>query len=208
MGQWRPYVLPGAPGLSEPEFRFALRRAAREFCRMAWVWRSEPQTFDLVAGQGRYTPTLPAQAEIAKALEVYGSVSGQWEPLDPCTHEQANYLDETQAGEPPCFYNLVENRLLRLVPVPVAAETAGARALFALKPTPTATQLPEILLHDYAEGLAEGALWYLLASPGTPYADPAGAKAHRQAFYGAIGQASVDTARGFARTALEAVPCW
>lgn len=211
LSAWRPYVMPQLPGVTELEFRFALRRAAREFCRRAWVWHGAPESFDLVAGQALYSPTLPvdgagaAAGEIARVLEL--EAKGV-DFMEPCSFEQAQYLDTTQAGEPPLFYAVVDNRQVRVVPQPTASTPDGLTVWCAFKPNQTTEVLPQILLDDYAEGVAQGARWYLQAAEGRPYSDAKAAERHRAAFYGFIGQASVEVARGFARTLLETVPCW
>lgn len=208
-GQWRPYVVPQLPGVTELEFRFALRRAAREFCRRAWVWHGAKETLDLVAGQALYSPTLPVDGagnpvgELSRVLEARGV-----DFMEPCSFEQAQFLDMTQSGEPPMFYVVVDNQQIRLVPQPSASVVGGLTLWCAFKPNQQAEVLPAILLDDYAEGLAQGALWYLQAATGRPYSDPKAAEQHRAAFYGFIGQASVEVAKGFARTLLETVPCW
>jgi hypothetical protein len=209
LSAWRPYVVPQLPGVTEVEFRFALRRAAREFCRRAWVWHGPQEVMDLVAGQALYSPTLPVDGagnpvgELARVLEAKGQ-----DFMEPCTFEQAQYLDQTQAGEPPLFYAVVDSQQVRVVPQPTASVPMGLTLWCAFKPNGTTETLPEILLDEYAEGLAQGALWYLQAAEGRPYTDAKAADQHRAAFYGYIGQASVEVARGFARTLLETVPCW
>ncbi|NTE96689.1 hypothetical protein [Agrobacterium tumefaciens] len=168
-------VNPFAPSLPEPTAVQWLRWAAIEFCKSTRVWRDE-RRFEVIGGADEQF----CMPEYAAIHEIERSWFGTRE-LDPLPFGKTpRFRDDSQ----PIYLSQVAPNTVRLVP---GAQEAGELVLHLfLKPSITAEDLPDMLIDDYGQQLAEGALSRILLLPNQPFTDLNMAMAYGQAFQAAL----------------------
>lgn len=173
-----PLVLIEAPGCPDPTAEQYLRLAAREFCSQTYAWREWLADIPVAAGTALYPLTIPAGLE-AQLLRITTAALND-EPL--AVLSQSDLPAGWQAGRAPrkpCVIVLPDGQV-QLGPVPTAAGVL--RLQVALQPTPTAEACGDVLLQDYQQAIADGALGRLLALANVPFAQPARAIDCRTSF--------------------------
>lgn len=169
------------PGVSEPELRRAVVRAAIALCERTDCWR-ETDVFE-TDGRRMERLAIPPQATIHRFL-------GAWfdgRRLTPIPYERAMEIDGFRDGDGrsdgrPWAFTQPEPNALRLVP----AGTGRLMLSVALKPGPDAEILPLWMIEDHAHTLADGALSVIFATP--QHSDPERARYHRAAFDRALAE--------------------
>lgn len=176
------------PGAPDNAIEFAVRESARRFCSLSWfVRRSISVT--LVNGTSTYTLTAADSDE-----EVVGvhAVELDGQPLDATKPE----LVQQQSGTPKCFYFEPTNTLT-LDPVPdanIAGEVASVRV--AVQPTLSTTSVPDELVREYRQCIANGAIAWLMNVPKQPWSDPNMAQQMEQKYMAQVMRAKETALRG------------
>lgn len=171
------------PEAPDPLVVRVLRESAIAFCRNSTAWRHR-LTFDTVADQAIYTPTLPVDASIAQVI------SGDTDngPLY-CTSDLVNHYENEIRGESgePRYIERPKPTELRLTPAPNKSITGAVTAVLALMPTRTATTLPDAICEEYREPIIQGAVSKLFMLPNRPFSNPRDGQAFAHyAYAGAI----------------------
>lgn len=161
-----PYLLPQVPGCSDPMATQALRDSAIAFCEDTMVLRTKLPAFATVSGTSTYTPSVSTGEQIARVLGV--AVDGV----------QVYAVAEADAAFPlnqpgkPRYVSTVRTAVgfdLVLQPAPDAAYAVEVEA--AMRPTRTATSLPDDLLDRWVEAVVHGAVYRLASVRGQPFSD-------------------------------------
>lgn len=178
---------------------WAIRLCAREFCERS-RWLRETSTYDIVAGQRYYTltPTM-AQTEIigAKAVEIGD------EPLTPSSFEEHRQMDGYSTSwvwEPPAE--------VWPTPTPTRDITDGLAVRLILKPTATATELPDYLLRNNRETITQGAMEHVLRMKKSAWYDPDEANRLRAEFDRRVFAARSAADRSHRPRAFRTIPAW
>lgn len=148
-----------APGCPDTTMYFGIRQAAIEFCERTRLWRYEDDLTSTVAeAEILVAPTGAEIHEIELVL-----FNGQ--ELEP---KSTSWLDENMLGwragilsGTPHFYTQTEPNTIRIVP----REAGSVDVAVWLKPSQDATELPDWLVDQYREVIAQGALARLLLIP-------------------------------------------
>jgi hypothetical protein len=192
-----------AYSVPEPVVELYVRSAAIKFCENTRIWTRLTQDYAF-AGDARLqvgdsftedeefesvedvwynqTPLRPrATAAIGAAVTYFASLDGAG----------------AQKGDPQVFFEVPgELGVVGVYPFP-AEQVADAFTLrVALKPTRSATQLPDLLRRDWNDAIIAGALSYIHAIKGEPYSDPAQAAARALEFASYIVDGRVAASRG------------
>ena len=175
-----PYIMPYAPGCSEPLAKQALIVAAKEFCQRTRLWRSE-DSFTLSS-----SCNIVCTPDHAELYEIeYAALDGR--ALDPIGYaelnrEFPNWKTSEGLGK---WISQVEPDSVIVAP----AVTTGTLSLnLILTPAEDADQLPDFLGNHYRQIIAWGALREILLTPNQSFTSPDGA-----ALYGARFEQKVDS---------------
>lgn len=153
LAEFRPYIIPIAPGIPEFAIDRALIDSAIDFCRQTYVWQEVLDPVLLLAGVTEYE-IYPPEGAISAVLEV---TTDSEDILERATRESIRNVD--RYGRPTFFVHRVPD-VLEIGPAPVAPGEAFVRV--ALEPKAGATQLPEGLYRDWRETIGAGAAARLL----------------------------------------------
>jgi len=175
-----PYIMPYAPGCSEPMARQALITAAKEFCQRTRLWRSE-DSFAL--SQDCNIVCAPDGANLYE-IE-YASLDGR--ALEPIGYAELNrehpeWRTTEGLGK---WISQVEHDSVVVAP---AVSTGTLRLNLILAPADDAEQLPDFLAKHYRQIISWGALREILLVPNQSFTNADGA-----ALYGARFEQKVDS---------------
>lgn len=157
-------ILPHAAACPVPTVAWAVRLACIDFCSRVEVV-TDDVNITTVSGQAFYDP-YPTGALVARRVL------------------------RLLRGETPVYpleYFLTANGRLGMNPVPT--DVAVLSATFALRPTITATTVPDVLVTEHMETIAAGALARIHRFPGQPWTDFNLAQMRQQEFDRACGVA-------------------
>ena len=172
-----PLVQPDAPGCPLFEVERAVREAAIELCSKADVFRAEPQDVRLVPKVFEYDLPVPTGAEATRVIDVQmAGISLKKEPSETAIHSMLARMDPSK---PTHFYQR-DNEAIILAPAPKEAVTV--KLFMALKPTPSATSIPDSWGREYRDLLAKGAKAWLLLMNKQPWSNPQLGALNRQQF--------------------------
>lgn len=184
-----PWLMPSVRGVSAPQADQELRTAAQEFCERTRAWL---QWLDPIAltGAASYVLALPAGAMVHQLERAtLGGVPVElpnWRGFDVDTADnQAQGRGFTTAD--------------RITVVPVATYAAGQvlKLQAVLKPSGSATTLPDAMAAQFGRFIAEGAKARLMLLAGREYSNPALAGVAQDAFEQAIGRIQHEAYKGF-----------
>lgn len=162
---FRKRVLPHVPGCSEPLLDQAILDTAIDFCRDTQVVTMEIDAFETEANTADYDLDVPAGYELEQMVNVW--VDGL--PISP---PSLDVLSMTAFGENPSpgrptAYSQPDEMTLRLYPTPDMAYTITGSVV--VRPSTTATTLPDVLEKRWTDPIVAGALMRLLVIPGQPF---------------------------------------
>lgn len=161
-------VLPFAGAAPEPIIMRCLRDAATEFCTRTKLWRG---TDTIITGGAEPEPiSVPTDAVLYEIASC--AIDGR--PLDPITlPELAKKQPDWRTREINCegggkWYVAPERGTVQVVP-----RTVGTLLVeFVAKPSAKALTLPDFLLEEYGQTIADGAAGALLIMPNQAFANP------------------------------------
>lgn len=177
-----------APGCPEPTLYFGVRQAASEFCERTRLWRYEDRfTITESECEALYAP------QDAEIFEIeYVDFNGV--PLDP---KDLAWLNENMRGWRtgeltglPKYFTQSEPNTISLAP-----RYAGSVGLSLwLKTSQDANTLPDWMVSQYRETIAQGALARILLIPNQSFTNP-----ELAAVFGSSFQAGIDrlSSKGF-----------
>lgn len=192
---WFPEVLVSVPGCPDPLVRQALNRAARDFLHRtrAWCEWLEPVVNSSTELDAQYDFEVPNGSEIV--VMEYATINGK--PLRQHTLRTINRDMPRFDAPQPGMYS--EDRQVFSVTGGVPpGQQIQIRA--TLKPTLTASGIPDYLANQHFEAIASGALAVLLSKRGTPFSDLSTAAIEASKFEAAIGSARAAVYMGHTTT--------
>lgn len=207
LSDFYPHILPAVRGCDSDTVDFHLRQAAIEFCRRSQAWRAElPIT--AIADTETYTIPLPADS-VASMLLAFDMLDSDGNSTDRFWLVNANRGRKLQRDNRWTAYVFLSDDGLSLNVQPTP-DTSIAQLVpyLSLKPSQTATTLPDFLRDQYADAVAAGALARLLAMPKTAWRDVGDASAQQAKFLSDCGAASVRASRGNARSQTRSRGCF
>lgn len=180
---FHPFVLPFAPACPIPFVDFQLALTAREICERTNAWRVV-DTF--TASGGEYEEVaIPPNSSVHE----FEFVRFDGHRLDPLQFREAVGGIDTGG---PIGYTQEGANSIALVPPSVGEVQISV----ILKPAVGADYLPDFLLDQYAQEMADGTLARVLALPGQTWSDPQLGLLHRSSFNSAMDREFATGVRG------------
>lgn len=161
-----PDVLPEVLGCPEPTVERALLRASQDWCTRTRCWRADLDAITLRDGTADYDLAYPTQAE---GVQIIGATIGGFdiglEVVDGTT------TADRRAGSRGSKRVLTNDmRIVTVMPTPAATGSLVITAV--LKPSDTATGVPNELADRFKDQIATGALVRLLKLNKTEWTNP------------------------------------
>ena len=186
------YVRPWAPGVPDQVAYKNIRLAIVEFCERTRLWKFEDD-YDVTVEDcngGIFTPG----ESILHDIEI---VMFNGQELKPAAPRDLDRLEPGwRTGDLgtglPRYYTQVEQNTLRLVP----AMEGHVYVCLRLKPSETATNVPDFIKNEYAEAIGWGALGRILTVPGQSYSSPDLAQFYAAKFSDKIDRLNTKSAKG------------
>lgn len=188
---------PDVPGCPQAAQVAALRQAAITFCEQALAWRYDHPDIAVTPGTAKYLFVPPSQTLVHAVI----SAEFNDEKIETKVMERDinKWKLDLETGTPE--YLLGGPISITLYPVPDVAGTL--RLKVALKPTPAADGVDDVIYDEYREAVVHGALSKLLLSPKKPYTDVTLANYHAQLFHIQTACAGMREAKNYNRARLE-----
>lgn len=201
------YVLPHAKGAATPAMDNALRTIAKEVCVKTCVWQVLGDRFGVTANTPDYDIDAPADGEVAKVMECW--FDGR--TVDPKPINQLSIQDRqwmSQRAATPSYFYQMDPDVISFAPVPDTTQASIVQLRVAYKPTDDAATLPDILLKEFAQELAYGALSLLLIEENVPYTNPDKAGAMMAKYLDARDDLTLRVQKNFGRAPIRTVGRW
>lgn len=193
------YVLPDVPGCPIVMVENAILTAAIEFCDKSLYWTYDHDPITVVANVPEYELSLPDDSQLIQILDTaklnnkdISQRTRVW-----LNNNVTNWQTLTQ-NQPEHFY-IQRPWVIRLVGIPMVTSINGLVLEIALKPTPTATTLPDVVFNEWFEAISYGARSKLMEMPGKEWSEPNTALKYGAIFDQRISDASAKQRAGFRR---------
>jgi hypothetical protein len=198
--------LPSLPGCPDILARQALLDSAIEFCESSGIVRITPDPQSVQAGVTEYDVEVPTGQKVCSVLKAwYGT-----KELDPAPHTMMSnvqaYVGSVGGVAPsssdPLFFFELSPGVVAIYPAPSISAAAMLTFRISTKPSRVATQVDDILLEDWVEGIVYGAKARLHAIPDTNFFSDTHSDFSRSAFRLAVNLARTEALRGRIRGSL------
>lgn len=201
-----PNILPEVPGVAEMVAENAVRNAVIEFCEKSLILQRDHDPITVVQNIVDYDLEPPTGYIVVKVMKAWLE-NAELTPLAPdFVREAAVYnrlFSSYQANsDTPRAFLQKDERTVSLWGVPDKNYKSGLTMRVALKPTRAATTVEDVILEDYAETIASGALYRLMMSAGKPYTNAELAAVHKGLFQQGINVARQRATHGQVRSTL------
>ena len=200
---FHPYVLPQVPGCPEPTVDLAIRSALIEFCEKTLIVQRDLDPVTVVKGIVDYDIDPPTGQLVTRVLRLWFK-DRELTPTAPDNVHNAEVYNTLFSGadkerSDPRMFIQKDERTFTIYPIPKDTVANGLTVRVALKPTRTTETVEDVLFEDYAETIAQGALFRLLSMPSKPWTNGPGASAALTLFTTGINTARQRAARGHTR---------
>ena len=201
-----PNILTEAPGAAEVVVANAVRNACIEFCEKSLILQRDHDPVSLKKGVVDYDLEPPRGYIVVKVMKAWLE-DAQLDPLAPDFVREASvynrlfssYQDKSST---PRVYLQKDERSVSVWNPPEKDYPNGLTMRVALKPTRASESIENVILEDYAEAIASGALSRLMMSVGKPYTNVEMAGVHKGLFQQAINVARARALHGQVRSNL------
>lgn len=179
----------------------AIKRVAIDFCEFTKIYRLSADVVSEIASQPDYTLAFTDPDVLLTGIWHVTRNGGD-------LIETSEYKLDTsvwnwrQSTGTPQFYFVTDDNKLRLYETPRADATDIVQCECTVKPTLTATGVPDHICDQWAPTIAEGALSYLLTMPMKPWTDFSNAAVHERKYRQGMSHAKklIMKSRGFRST--------
>lgn len=184
--------MPSVKGCSGPQADQELRTAAQEFFRRtkAWLQWLDPIT---LTGAASYTLALPTGSLVHRLEQA--TVDGATVALPNYRSFPVDLADNQTQGQ-----GFTTSDRITVLPAATYAAGQVLKLQAVLVPSNTATSLPDALVAQFGQYIAEGAKSRLMLLPGKEYSNPGAAGIASVAFEAAIGSVQHQAHKGFGTT--------
>ena len=180
-----------------------LRDSMIEFCDKSWYWQETLPTINVIAGTALYLIPAPADALISDIISVRHN-DIKVSPTNEDAMDDLSSAWRSQTGAQAIAWIASERNLVTLYPIPSVAGTLKVKA--ALKPSQTATTIPDQIFNHYLDPVAAGAKWKLMAMPGMEWSNPSLSLYYRDIYMRGISDAKMSAIRGYNRSTMTINP--
>lgn len=208
MTDWKNSVYPIC-AVPEPSLIEAIRSAAREFCSKTHLWAITLDRIDVAEDTQDYALTMPSawlnKAEVVIVDDAKykqdGEDDDQFITLDPISenqydlNESGSWIFQT-APTPSKYFVPIDDKKIYLWKIPTEDSTEGLLVKVVVRPTLSATELPEFLYLDHRDTIKIGALAYLFGQKESSWYDELKAAGFRTDFKNAYNSAKFQKISG------------
>lgn len=201
-----PNILPEVPGVAEMVAANAVRNAVIEFCEKSLILTRDHDPITLKAGVVDYDLEPPKGYIVVKVMKAWLE-NNELIPLAPDFVREASVYNRLFSSyeansDRPRAYLQKDERSISVWGVPDQDYTNGLTLRVALKPSRASESVDSVILEDYAEIIASGALYRLMMSAGKPYTNVELAGVHKGLFQQGINVARQRATHGQVRSTL------
>lgn len=182
-----------------------IRDAAIEFCDRSWYWRQDLTPINTLAGTSTYTVAPPVDSVISEILTVKHNDI----PLKPSIEadlDASNPKWRTEQAEQAERWTATARDSVTLYAAPSVSATGTIKIKAVLKPSQTATTLPNSLYDNYLNAIAAKAKSLLMAMPGETWSNPERSDYYQAIFEKGVSDAKVSAIKGYNRTTMSMTP--
>jgi hypothetical protein len=205
---WFPDLMPHLPGCPAPIVEHELKRAAQRFFEHTRAWRVMIDPIAVAAGPGELdiVPDDPQQ-ELVRIEEAWLDGKG----LDP---ETVDSLEKEFGGDwisrtgTPNAYWLQGPEEFRLFPKPVSAAATGLTCRLSVKPSESASGIPDNLARKYRNQILTGAKSLLMLYLDKPWTNVEMGAALGASFQDMSDTVKTQVAKGFGRGRISSSTTW
>lgn len=190
------YVLPEVSGCPHFTAEKAIRDACIELCEKTDVYVVGAELLQVVPGITEYDIDAPVGTEPSRVLSLLRSGS----PLTKVKPIEAIERIDSTTATAPSFYSQFDNTKLILGPTPDAKETL--KIVTSLKPSPTATSIPDTIGLEHRETIVSGALWRLQMMSTQTWYNPSAAQMNLLLFNRGVAKVMKRVKSGFTGASL------
>lgn len=202
---WYPYVQPELPGAPLPLIDHYLRQSAIHFLEESQVWTLSLDAVDLVADTGTYNLTVPASVTTGGDVSMVKWVWVDGYQIYPASLEELGTLDTswdtTTAGAVRRYTQLTQDTIT-LWPIPNYSSTDGLVIKVALRPSLTATGVPDWIGTKYIQEVAMKTKADMMGMIGQSWSNTEGETKYNAAYASALTKATVEGIKSFTRTSM------
>lgn len=148
-----------APGVPDFIAEEAIRESAIRFCQKTDVYKREERV-TLSPNVDSYRLSVPNAYEVNHVIDVFNANGRR---LDAVSYERLREVQERLQPGVPRFYGGFDNVRVQFAPLP--KEAYQYLVIFSVKPTDSATAIPDEIGLEHSDAIAHGALARLLAQP-------------------------------------------
>jgi hypothetical protein len=194
-----PLVARGASNCPNFVMERAIRESAIEFCERTDVYQLE-ETIFLTTDFDEYEVTPPENYEVCHYLDISLVTSNT--ALQPTSLKALRAEQRRLAAGTPAYFASLDNTHFFIAPKP--AKDQEAAAIFSVKPTVEATEIPDTIGQEHREAIAAGALTRLLAQADAPWRDMQMSQVYGRQFRRDIHRVARQVKYGFGGASLRA----
>lgn len=175
--EFAPYVQPEVPGAPLFQVDMAVREAAISLLSRADLWRAEPSEINVSALQTEFSLDADAGSEPSRVIDLQRA----GRPLRKLAKEEDVYsiLDSHQPSSIAAYFQR-DNETVILAPAPAGADKF--RLFMSLKPSATASSIPDGIGREWRNLIATGAKAHLQLMAGVPWSNPQQGLLNKQLF--------------------------
>lgn len=199
--QFYDFVLPELPGVDTPLVDIFLRNTSIEFCEETWALMADMDSINSVDAVYEYDLDSPESGVEPFAVKQAWIDSMPISPISMDNLWAASTDWRTSSGKPIYFAQQEFSKIL-LYPVPDAVGYT-LDITVTLRPTTTATGVPDRLFADYRRQISWGTMAALMAQPAKPWSNPERSMYYRKEYEAALTKSTVLTNRARSRAALQ-----
>lgn len=202
---WHPDILPHVPGCPVIVVNHELLRSAQEFFTRsrAWLVTDDPVTVVAEVEEIDLTPADTEQDLVRVEAVWFNGIPGSVKTVDEMDRDVTDW--QTATGSPSIIVQLSPD-VARLYPIPVDAVLVKIRK--SIRPSDTATGIPDALASAYRDDLAQGAKSRLMLHKDKPWTDETRAAVSAAKFSDSVSTANLDAARSFGKGRISARKKW
>lgn len=167
--QLHDHVVPALPGADTPIVNYHIRRAVREFLKRTCIWREQVAQFNVTPGVAGYA--LSSSDPAAEVCEVL-SVVLDGKQLGVVSDRDRVAYGVTSDRDFPRGWSRLTPRVVTFSEAPLQAYPCNIEVALTVTQNPAVTQMPDFLVQDYVEAMADGAKASAMLMAGKPWTNP------------------------------------
>lgn len=205
--RWYADLLPHLADCPLPLVERALLRSAQEFFTLSRAWQVNLPVVLVKAGSTSITINTDPEQDLVRVEAAWYDHQTLRLLAIPDMEREIQGDWNLQSGTPTALLQLLPG-VASLYPHPNKDAQVGLSMRVSVRPSETASGIPDELFVKYREAMESGALARLMLMPGKSWSNLELSSFHAQNFAQLGAQANVDAARGFQQARIAARPVW